>query len=291
MVDLLDLGTLDGPVLVFGGPYGNLQATTAMRAKATALGIPPQRTLCTGDLVAYCAAPQQSVDVIRDWNITVVQGNCEESLGAGAPDCGCGFEEGSACDALSDAWYTFADAQLSPTTKTWMATRPKTVSFTLNGARLAVVHGAPSNISRFVFASTPDSDVRAEIDRLAVDAIIGGHCGLPFSRTLPDGRLWLGAGVIGMPANDGTPRVWYAVLTPTQDGIDISRQALTYDHMGAAADMAANGLPNAYAQCLKTGLWPNLDILPAAERRAQGVALAPSTTLWQPGADQFLAAG
>ena len=41
----LDLGALDGPVLVFGGPYGNLEATEALLAKAESLGIPPPRIL------------------------------------------------------------------------------------------------------------------------------------------------------------------------------------------------------------------------------------------------------
>ena len=38
-----------------------------------------------------------------------------------------------------------------------------------------------------------------------IDAIIGGHSGLPFTQTLGS-RLWHNPGAIGMPANDGTPR-------------------------------------------------------------------------------------
>ncbi len=53
----LDLGCLTGPVLVFGGPYSNLAATQAMRQQAEDLAIPPNRVICTGDLIAYCAEP------------------------------------------------------------------------------------------------------------------------------------------------------------------------------------------------------------------------------------------
>jgi len=49
------LGDLDTPVLLFGGPYSNLQATRALRAEATRLGIAPDHVICTGDVVAYCA--------------------------------------------------------------------------------------------------------------------------------------------------------------------------------------------------------------------------------------------
>lgn len=52
-----DLGDLDGPVLVFGGPYSNLQATRALIARADQLGVPSQNLICTGDVVAYCGDP------------------------------------------------------------------------------------------------------------------------------------------------------------------------------------------------------------------------------------------
>ena len=50
---ILDLGTLRGDVLLFGGPYGNLQATEALLAAASRLAIPAGNLVCTGDLVAY----------------------------------------------------------------------------------------------------------------------------------------------------------------------------------------------------------------------------------------------
>ncbi|HKL26714.1 MAG TPA: metallophosphoesterase family protein, partial [Desulfuromonadales bacterium] len=68
---IVDLGCLNGPVLIFGGPYSNLAATQAMRAKAEELEIPPERTICTGDVVAYCAEPRETVDLIRDWGVAV----------------------------------------------------------------------------------------------------------------------------------------------------------------------------------------------------------------------------
>ncbi len=90
------------------GPTGNLQATRALLAEAEALGIPPEHMLCSGDLVAYCADPQATADLIRAASIPVVMGNCEESLGEDAEDCGCGFTPGSSCDMLSVQRYRYA---------------------------------------------------------------------------------------------------------------------------------------------------------------------------------------
>ena len=49
---------LTGPVLVFGGPYGNLEATRAVFAEARRRSIAPNNIVCTGDLAAYCADPR-----------------------------------------------------------------------------------------------------------------------------------------------------------------------------------------------------------------------------------------
>ncbi len=61
-----DFGKIEGRMLIFGGPYGNLTATRAIQAKADSLNIPPERILCTGDLVAYCAEPVETTAPIRD---------------------------------------------------------------------------------------------------------------------------------------------------------------------------------------------------------------------------------
>ena len=91
----------DGPVLLFGGPYSNLKAARAVLAEAARRQIPPERIVCTGDLVAYGADAKATIDLIRRSGIHLVMGNCEESLSAGAGDCGCGFAPGSSCDQLS----------------------------------------------------------------------------------------------------------------------------------------------------------------------------------------------
>ena len=121
------------PLLVFGGPYSNLGATRAMQVAANGLGIPPERVICTGDVVAYCAEPEQTVALIRDWGIRVIAGNCEQQLAAGGADCGCGFAEGSACDLLAKGWYPFASARISDSSRNWMKLLPDTLRFTYAG--------------------------------------------------------------------------------------------------------------------------------------------------------------
>ncbi len=283
MADVLDLGDIDEPILVFGGPYSNLQATRALLAEAERCRIPPSRMLCTGDVVAYCADPRATVDLIREAGVAVVMGNCEESLGGGTEDCGCGFAAGSSCDLLSAQWFAYAGRALDESAKAWMRGLPRRIAFTLAGRRIAAIHGGVDQINRYVFPATPAADKVAEIAQAEAEGVLGGHSGLPFTEIV-DGRLWHNAGAIGLPANDGTPRVWYSTLAPADDGIAIAHHALAYDHEKAAAAMRDRGLPGAYAESLETGLWPADDVMPEADRRTRGRPLTPAPVLWRHGA-------
>jgi len=267
-----------GPLLVFGGPYSNLEATEALLAEARRRAVPTGNILCTGDLAAYCADPQAVIDLVRSAQIHVVMGNCEESLAAGAPDCGCGFAEESACAVLSNEWYPFADRCVDADSRHWLGSLPRRIEVEIDGRRLAAIHGGLTSINRFVFASCTKA-IEEELAASGCDGVIAGHCGLPFSRVI-GGRLWHNAGVVGMPANDGTPRVWFSTLTHSNKGIGVEHHALEYDWRSAAAKMRKNRLPEGYASALETGLWPSCDILPAAELGARGQRLEPGTLLW-----------
>jgi predicted phosphodiesterase len=269
-------------LLIFGGPYSNLEATQAVLAESGRLGIPRDHVLCTGDIVAYCGDPLATAALIRDSGIAVIMGNCEEQLAAGEDDCGCGFSDEMLCHALSREWYRFATLALDDATRAWMGGLPRHLVVAGAGRRLAVVHGSPSQINQFVFASTPYDQKVTELAGAEVDGIICGHSGLPFTQII-EGQLWHNAGVIGIPANDGTTSTWYSLLTLGVDEITIEHRRLHYDHCAASARMRRVGLSHHYADALLTGLWPSLDILPATERACTGRAIRTQTHRWTPG--------
>ena len=274
VMNTLDLGDLGSDtMLVFGGPYSNLAATAAMRAKAQSLGIPAKQIICTGDLVAYCGEPAETVELLRDWGIAVVMGNCEESLAFDASDCGCGFDEGSACSVLSVTWYRYATARVNQQQRQWMAELPRAIDFRFAGFRFKVVHASVSSINQFVFESDSITDKQSQISQAQVDVIIGGHSGIPFGQKNGD-QSWLNAGVIGMPANDGTPDVWYMLLEANDSGFSASWHRLSYDVEQSSRSTSSAGMTE-YARALSDGLWPNMDVLPEAERQQQGLALQP----------------
>lgn len=270
-MQVADLGEMAGPVLLFGGPYSNLQATRALMNRAASLGIEPAMAICTGDTVAYCADPAATAQCLRTWGCHVVAGNCERQLASGAADCGCGFEAGTVCDTLSGTWFSFAAQRVDQDVKNWMGDLPDLAVFTHQGQRYGVLHGGVGDVAKFLWSTSDEAALLAEWDafeRLAghVDHLIAGHSGIAFVRETARGR-WINAGVIGMPPHGGTQQTEFAVL----DGGAVTLHRLTYNAQAAATAMQAAGLPTGYRRGLLTGYWPSEDVLPAA-LRASGLA-------------------
>jgi hypothetical protein len=119
--DLINLGTIEGDVIAFGGAVSNAHALEAFRRTASFQATSAGQRICTGDVVAYCGQPAETVGALRSLDVTTIRGNCEESLAECALDCGCGFDVGSTCNLLSVAWYSHANTSLSSGDRRWMA--------------------------------------------------------------------------------------------------------------------------------------------------------------------------
>ncbi|MBT7801103.1 MAG: metallophosphoesterase [Tateyamaria sp.] len=132
--------------MIFGGPYSNLQATQAVLLESVKRVANP---VCTGDLVAYCAWPTETVAAFSSANFEVIAGNCEVQLAARANSCGCGFTSDSVCNALSIDWFGFASSSIKIFERKWMASLPDVISFTHSGANYGVIHGGASDVARF----------------------------------------------------------------------------------------------------------------------------------------------
>jgi predicted phosphodiesterase len=259
-------------LLFFGGAYSNLQALLSLRAVAEERWIPPSSVICTGDAVAYCAQPVETIDAIRDWGIQLIAGNVELQLAAEQDHCGCNFVKGSVCDQLSAHWYSYANSRITAEQRAWIESLPTTLRLELGGRKIGVIHGSHANVSEFIFRSTPWERKAPNFASLDCDAIVGGHSGLPFMERNGD-QLWANAGVIGMPANDGAPRGWYLLATERANNLEFSLHTFDYDAVRAVRLMEKKGLPCEYSSALRTGLWCNMDILPLKEQSQRGLPL------------------
>ena len=135
------------------------------------------------------------------------------------------------------------------------------------GLRVLCCHGSPRKMNEFLWESTtPTHLLERFADQYETDVIVATHTGLPWTRRLSKGRLFVNCGVLGRPANDGTTRVGYAVLDANDPKL-ASYIRLDYDHERLAAEMKGEALPAPFIETILTGWWTTcLEILPAKER-------------------------
>ena len=147
---LTDLGTVNGKMLLFGGVYSNLQALEELIRIADKQGIPPENCICTGDIVGYCAQPEEVVQTFKKWGARSILGNVEIQLRDGAEDCGCDFREGSRCDGFSQLWFPYAQSKLSKSSLDYIASLPDHITFNYAGNQVGILHGSYFNVSEFI---------------------------------------------------------------------------------------------------------------------------------------------
>lgn len=266
------LGKISGKILLFGGVYSNLQALEALKQIAEKENIAPENCICTGDIVGYCAQPEETVQLFKLWGVKSIVGNVEIQLRENASDCGCDFREGSRCDGFSQLWYPYAQSKLSKNSLEFLKTLPNHITFTYANKRTTVVHGSYFNISEFIFKSTDWNLKKPNFRATNSDVIIAGHCGLPFHHQ-EEHKTWLNPGVIGMPANDGNPSVWYAILDDSNNSFNFTHATLDYNYKLTSKLMQNGLLPEEYSRTIVTGIWDNTEILPAIESGLQGFGI------------------
>ncbi len=270
--EIKHIGTKSGKLLLFGGVYSNLQALEQLISIAKTEGVTPENCICTGDITGYCAQPEETITAFKNWGALSITGNVELQLANDSEDCGCDFKAGGRCDSFSKMWFPFTKAHLSESSLEWISHLPEFITFDYSGKKVTVVHGSYENVSEFIFESTSENIKKDCLEQTKSDVVIAGHCGLPFSQAIGN-KFWLNPGVIGMPANDGTQRVWYMLLEIENGELKYTHRSFEYDYQAAQQSMYKNHLPEAYADTLASGIWDNMEILPELEKMGQGIPI------------------
>lgn len=82
----------------FGGLYSNHLALEAALADAGRRDV--QEVFCLGDMGAFGPHPDRVVSLLRDADVTCVQGNYDDSIGNELVDCQCGYTERNPNESL-----------------------------------------------------------------------------------------------------------------------------------------------------------------------------------------------
>jgi predicted phosphodiesterase len=214
-----------------------------------------------GDLVGYAASPNEVVARLRARGVAGIAGNYDSTVAADHQHCGC-RSEGPRQEELAHVSYAYTRAVVSAETKRFLAGLPFSLDLRPRGGhaagpRLVLVHGTPTLNTVYFTEDRPDDFCRkmaAAAGLRAGDALAFGHTHKPWHRAV-DGVHFVNTGSVGRP-KDGDWRAGYALLELGAGEPRVEFVRVAYDLEAAVAGLRAAGLPEEFADFLRTGGTP-----------------------------------
>lgn len=259
-------GAGEDRIAVFGGVYSNHLALKAVMSDARERGA--AQVYCLGDLGAFGPNPDKVFPILVNEGVPTIRGNYDDSIARGLDDCQCGYTD-PRDNHFARLSYRYTFQRTSPAWRDWMAGLPDQRRIRLAGRPVLMCHGSPRRMNEFLWESTsPTHFLEKLCSDAATDILLCTHTGLHWSRPLSGGRLFVNVGAIGRPANDGSTRVWYALISAKNGSAEAEFVPVAYDHLALAREMEEEGLPQEFVETILTGWWTTCnEILPMKERR------------------------
>lgn len=237
--------------------HANLHALDAVLADIDTRG-DIDATFHLGDLVGYSSHPNEVVARLRERGIAGIAGNYDSTVATDYTHCGCRSETARQ-EELAHLSYEYTRATVTPATKRYLGGLP----FSLDvrplgghaaGPRLVLVHGTPTLNTVYWTEDRSDDFCRkmaATVSLKAGDAIAFGHTHKPWHRVV-DGIHFVNTGSVGRP-KDGDWRAGYVWLELGTGEPRVEFVRVTYDVDAAARGVIEAGLPEEFAEFLRTG--------------------------------------
>jgi predicted phosphodiesterase len=252
-------------IAVFGGIYSNYLALDVALRDARRRGV--EGVYCLGDLGAFGPHPDCVFPLLREHGVRCIQGNYDNSIGNGLPDCRCGYTD-PRDNHFARVSYAYTLENTNPVNRDWMRALPEHHRVQVGRYRVLMCHGSPRKTNEFLWESTTSTHFLENLaEAFEADVILATHTGIKWHRALPGDRHFVNVGVLGRPENDGRTDVWYTVLE-AEPNFRVEFIPVAYDHKRLAREMRSERLPQEFVQTVETGWWTTcLEVLPAKERR------------------------
>ncbi|HJR15535.1 MAG TPA: metallophosphoesterase family protein [Gemmatimonadales bacterium] len=211
-----------------------------------------------GDLVGYAPWPNETVALIRESKIPGVAGNYDSTVATDYKHCGCRYEDPRQ-EELSHLSYDWTRQHVSPETKEFLAGLPFRIDLLPSGGhtagpRVILVHGTPT-LNTLYWTEDRSDDFCLKMAKIAGakpgDVIAFGHTHLPWHRQI-EGVHFVNTGSAGRP-KDGDWRAGYVLLSIGSGRVEVENIRVEYDVERAMRGIRERGLPEDFAEHLRTG--------------------------------------
>ena len=237
--------------------HGNLPALEAVLADLAARS-DVGGVYHLGDLVGYSPWPNEVVARLAAAGIIGVAGNYDSTVATDYKHCGC-RSESPRQEELAHVSYEWTRTHVSRAVRRTLAALPfridlKPLGGHVGGPTVTLVHATPVNNLVYVTEDRPDAflaKMAGQAGLQAGDALCFGHTHKPWSRVV-SGVTFVNTGSVGRP-KDGDPRACYVLLDVGGREPHVEIVRVEYDVEAAARGVIDAGLPEEFAEFLRTG--------------------------------------
>ncbi|MDP7975071.1 MAG: metallophosphoesterase family protein [TACK group archaeon] len=238
----VERGERKARMLVASDPHSNVHALKAVLEAASKDRY--DASVMLGDLVGYCAWPEDVLTLVRAEFDHVVMGNHDYAVSSGD------YSGMNLLAKLSDQMNARA---LLPQEKAYLGSLPRLAKLQIDGRTFMLVHGSPRDP---LFEYVYPNDVPG-LPPWGTDILLLGHTHVPFWTEITCAacghRIVLNPGSVGQP-RDGDPRASYAILELSEGELRPTVRRVKYDAAGVAISMKRLGYPPQLAERLLHGL-------------------------------------
>jgi predicted phosphodiesterase len=214
-----------------------------------------------GDLTGYAPWPNETVALLRERGIAGISGNYDSTVATDYKHCGCRADSPHD-EQLSHISYEWTRAHVTAETKAYLSGLPfrldvRPLGGHVSGPTITLVHGNQALNTVYVTEDRPDSFLQkmaADLGARRGDTICFGHTHKPWQRIV-DGVQFVNTGSVGRP-KDGDWRACYALLSTNGSQTQIEFVRVQYDVEEAARGIIASGLPQEFAEVVRSGGLP-----------------------------------
>ena len=237
--------------------HANLHALNAVLADIDRRG-DTDAIFHLGDLVGYSTHPNEVVQRLSLRGISGIAGNYDSTVAMDYKHCGCKSETPRQ-EALAHISYEYTRGAVTSDTKRALGALPFSMDIRPKGGhaagpRLVLVHGTPTLNTLYWTEDRSDDfclKMAASIGLATGDVLAFGHTHMPWHREVK-GIHFINTGSVGRP-KDGDWRAGYVRLTFTDGGAQVEFVRAPYDVDAAAHSVLSAGLPEEFAEFLRTG--------------------------------------
>lgn len=195
-----------------------------------------------GDVIGYGANSNEVLQLLRREKAVMIAGDHDRQVLT--------LDDLKWFNEYAQQALIHTNRMLTEENKAFLKTLKETHEEIIDDRKVFMVHGSPNNpLREYVYATTPDADFLALLNKVKADILIMGHTHQPFVRRIR-GKLVINPGSVGQP-RDYSPTSEYCILDPMYMQATIQR--VKYDVSTAAKKIISAGLPRYLADRLFQG--------------------------------------